>query len=411
MSLDDQRPKTPVVLLDRIGYAFYRDSEGRSFLPADRFDVRLVTALAKAAEANGEELESVLAVDGHDERALSEAVRFQSTFGGRRAARLVAVTERFLLLAARLREELGIPGQRVPQTLPFRDKVVMKEHLARHGIRVPAFAPFTETAARELLRSHPAVVAKPRLGTGSTEITVLRGEADLAAFTAAHADRLANFEVEQFVTGRLYHVDSMVEDSKPVAAIAGGYIDETTSYERLLPCRDVGVPPGPLLDTLLDFNRRVLETFPGFTGVTHHEMFVAEDGEVYLCEIAARAGGGGVIAGFLSRTGVNLDEAMIRAQLGEPLPTTEGPADHLTGFIVIYAGPGTLREPLTAPDEAWVLESQILAEPGTALTGPQNCNDAAAIVSVRGDSPEEVVRRLDQVHAHMAAALGSISAG
>ncbi|MFI6444110.1 ATP-grasp domain-containing protein [Kitasatospora sp. NPDC050543] len=400
-----------MVLLDRIGYAFYRDAEGRAFLPAGQFDVRLVTSLAKAGEASGDELASVLAVDGHDERALIEAVRFQSTFGGRKAARLVAVTERFLLLAARLRDELGIPGQGVAQTLPFRDKVVMKEHLARHGIKVPAFAPFTEAAARELLRSHRAVVAKPRLGTGSVEITVLRDEAELAAFTAAHAGRLADFEVEQFVTGRLYHVDSMVQDSKVVAAIAGGYIDETTSYQRLRPCRDVAVPPGPLLDTLLAFNRRVLETFPGFTGVTHHEMFVAEDGEVYLCEIGARAGGGGVIAGFLSRTGINLDEAMVRAQLGEPLPTTEGPADHLTGFIAVYAGPGTVREPIAAPDEPWVLESQILAEPGEVLDGPQNCNDAVAIVSVRGDSPEEVVRRLDRVHDHMAVALGSIAAG
>ncbi|MGW4897570.1 ATP-grasp domain-containing protein [Kitasatospora sp. NPDC004240] len=409
--MDELTQRVPVVLLDRIGYDFYRDADGRPFLPADRYRVRLVTSLAKAAEAVGEELESVTAVNAYDERALIEAVEFQVSFGGREAHRIVAVTERLLLLAARLRDRLGLPGQSVPQTLPFRDKVVMKEHLRRHGIRVPAFAPFSEENARELLRRHPVLVAKPRLGSGSVEITVLRGEEDLAAFAAAHRGRFDEFEVEQFVPGRLYHVDSVVEDAEVVAAVAGGYLDDTTSYTALRPCRGVGVPPGPLLDSLLEFNRRVLAAFPGFTGVTHHEMFVTEDGEVYLCEIGARAGGGGVIAGFLSRTGVNLDEVMIRAQLGSALPATPGVADHLTGFIAIYAGPGTVREPLTAPDEPWVLESQILAEPGDLLSGPVNSNDAVAIVSVRGDTREEVVRRLDRVHAHMATALAAVTAG
>ncbi|MFF7361539.1 ATP-grasp domain-containing protein [Streptomyces sp. NPDC008125] len=404
--MSDQRRKIPVLLVDRIGYSFYRDRGGRLFLPEDRYSVRLVTSLDHVGEATGKELESVIAVDVYDDRALADAVHHQAGFKGLRADRLVAITERLLLRAAELREELGLPGQTVREALLFRDKVRMKEHLSAHGIRVPEFAPFDEAAALDLLLRTGAVVAKPRLGSGARDIFVLRSRSEIASFAAEQGDRLAEFEVEEFIEGELFHVDSVVQDSKVLAAVAARYIDETTSYTRLRPCRDVAVAPGPRLDALLEFNESVLAAHPGFTGVTHHEMFV-RDGEIVFCEIGARAGGGGVIAGFLSRTGVNLDEAVIQAQVEGTVPVPAAPAGYLTGFTVIYADAGVLQQPLTPPDEPWVLECQVLARPGDRLTRPENCNDAVAIVSVRGDSEDEVIQRLDQVGRHMTPVVSS----
>src|SRR5207344_3227471 len=45
--------------------------------------------------------------------------------------------EPYMLLAARLREELGLPGLTVQQTVPFRDKERMKQVLDAAGIRTP----------------------------------------------------------------------------------------------------------------------------------------------------------------------------------------------------------------------------------------------------------------------------------
>ena len=45
--------------------------------------------------------------------------------------------EPYMLLAARLREELGLPGLTVAQTLPFRDKERMKQLLDAAGLRTP----------------------------------------------------------------------------------------------------------------------------------------------------------------------------------------------------------------------------------------------------------------------------------
>ena len=45
--------------------------------------------------------------------------------------------EPYMVLAARLREELGLPGLTVEQTVPFRDKERMKQLLDAAGLRTP----------------------------------------------------------------------------------------------------------------------------------------------------------------------------------------------------------------------------------------------------------------------------------
>ncbi len=45
-----------------------------------------------------------------------------------------------MVLAARIREVFGLPGMTVEQTLPFRDKELMKQVLDAAGIRTPRHA-------------------------------------------------------------------------------------------------------------------------------------------------------------------------------------------------------------------------------------------------------------------------------
>jgi hypothetical protein len=388
--------RLPVVVVDRIGYASYRDTDGRAFLPADRFEVRLVTGLDKLAEASGAELSAVVAVSRSDHETFLDAARLLYRAGGRPAGRITAITERYLLPVAVLREELGLPGMTVAQTLRFRDKVTMKEHLRGTGIRIPDFARYSPPAARELLGRYPAIVAKPRLGAGAAEVSVLRSVAELERFEQLRAGRLEDFDVEEFIAGRVFHIDSVVDRGRVVAATAADSIDDTTSFATKQYCRGVAVPSGPLLDQLLAFNASVIAAHPDYLGVTHHEVFVSPDG-LCFCEIAARAGGGGVLAGFRSRTGVNLDEVALSAHLLDEVPQRIEIADHLTGYALLYAGPGRVLAMPAAPVEDWVLEVQLIASPGEVLEPPADWGDAVAVVSVRGDTEAQVRHRLDEL--------------
>ncbi len=394
MHVDTAR-RTSVIVLDNLGYDNYRGRDGRPYFPADQYDVRLVTDLALVGKAHGPEVDSVLGVQLGDEQSVAEAVEFMCHAGGETATKLVAVSEALLLPAARLRERLGLPGQSLRQALRFRDKVTMKQCLADRGLRVPDFAPFSSDAAHRLLRTHGTVVAKPRLGAGSIGVAVLRSGQDISAFVAANKSWLDEFEVEEFIEGDQYHIDSVVDRGRCVAATAGRSLDPTTAYRDLAPYRDVATRPGALNDALLSFNREVIACFPEFSGVTHHEVFVQKD-EVVFCEIAARAGGGGVVTGFRSRTGVDLHQVAVTEQLTGTVPAELTVAPHLTGYVLIYADTGTLTGPVPPLRAPWVVEFKTLGAPGVHRPRAQHWGDAAVMVSVLGETEEEVAARLEQ---------------
>ncbi len=79
--------------------------------------------------------------------------------------------EPFMVLAAKIREVLGLPGMTVEETIPFRDKEIMKQVLDRHGIRTPNHVSSTtkdgvRAAAKQI--GYPICV-KPISGAGSAD--------------------------------------------------------------------------------------------------------------------------------------------------------------------------------------------------------------------------------------------------
>ncbi|WP_327404486.1 hypothetical protein OG194_33415 [Streptomyces sp. NBC_01288] len=388
--------KMAITVLDRLGYTFYTDEDGQSLFPADRFDVRLVTSLEKLPLAVGESLQCVVGVHRLDQQALLDAARFVSGSGALPSQRLLVLTERLQLPVAELRAELGLGGLQPDEVRPFRDKVVMKEHLSRQGIRVPEFAPYSHDAAMALLKKYGKVVVKPRAEAGSMDINIVSGESDLRDVEARLEDRLTDFEVEEFIDGELHHIDSVVEGSRVITATAGHSIHSTTAYLTQDHFWDIEVAPGPLFDRLRAFNDRVIACYPGFSGVTHHEVYVTADGEIVFGEIAARLGGGGIRAGLRARTGIDLVAAMIAAQVGDPLPRPTRWSEQLSGYTLVYV-PGLHMTRAVDLDHPWVLEQQVYATPGSAMDPPRAWEQAAAIVTVSGRDEHEVAERLLQV--------------
>src|SRR5947208_2109501 len=63
--------------------------------------------------------------------------RVERWLGGRKVDRILANWEPLVMVAARLRERLGVPGMSVDAVRGFRDKQLMKERVAAAGLRVP----------------------------------------------------------------------------------------------------------------------------------------------------------------------------------------------------------------------------------------------------------------------------------
>ena len=70
-----------------------------------------------------------------DEQGIIDAVRQHAAHV--RIDQVESLWEPTMVLAARLREMLGVPGMTVAQTIPFRDKEEMKRVLDAAAIRTP----------------------------------------------------------------------------------------------------------------------------------------------------------------------------------------------------------------------------------------------------------------------------------
>ena len=104
-----------------------------------------------------------------DEGAVLDALRGLSRHAS--IDQVECLWEPYMILAARIRETFGLPGLTVEQTVPFRDKELMKRLLDAAGIRTPwhvsarTVAEVWEAAGKV---GYPLIV-KPIAGAGSAD--------------------------------------------------------------------------------------------------------------------------------------------------------------------------------------------------------------------------------------------------
>ncbi|MBL9087715.1 MAG: ATP-grasp domain-containing protein [Planctomycetia bacterium] len=230
-----------------------------------------------------------------DEAATVEAVRrWAPTIGG--IDRVEVLWEPGMLLAARLREALGVPGMTVAQTVPFRDKESMKQVLDAAGVRTPHHRRATSEAevraAAEQL-GYPLII-KPIAGAGSADTYRLENRAELEA-ALPKVRHVKEMSVEEFIEGEEFTFDTVCSKGrilfhncawyrpKPLVARSNEWISPQT-----IALKDLTVPP---LQPGIELGRRVIQAL-GFTdGFTHMEWFLTPRGEAVFGEIGGRPPG------------------------------------------------------------------------------------------------------------------------
>jgi formate-dependent phosphoribosylglycinamide formyltransferase (GAR transformylase) len=204
--------------------------------------------------------------------------------------------EPYMVLAARLREQLGLPGLTVAQTVPFRDKERMKQLLDAAGLRTPRHRA-TETvagvwAAAEQV-GYPLIV-KPVDGAGSADTYRADSAAELDAILPAlrHVPRVS---VEEFIDGEEFTYDTICAGGQVLVENICQYHPrplQTKLHEWISPVtlalRDLEAPG---LQGGRELGRAVLRALGFADGFTHMEWYRKADGEVVFGEIGARPPG------------------------------------------------------------------------------------------------------------------------
>ncbi|HET6209062.1 MAG TPA: hypothetical protein VFD94_01690 [Jatrophihabitans sp.] len=313
-------------------------------------------------------------------------------------AGIIALSEVDVLRAAQLRSSYGLPGMGYQTALLFRDKIAMKRRLAEAAIRVPRHRSVdsgldVRQAAAEY--GFPFVL-KPRLGGGSVGAEILRDEAELVEaldrglwpnfYTPAH------LEAEEFVEGRLHHIDGLIIDGQlrvhTVSAYRSDLLEFATPVSSLMIDQHSATA-----DRLTDFTVRVLAELglfgSGIHSYFHCEVFDAGDGLV-LCEVAARPGGLGIVDQLDSYHGVSTFEWLLASTLlGETwsqLPA--GPSGDLVGFVGIPVGWTAEQARALVPDANWL--GQRVYDRGDRPAQQISSVDMNAVMMVRGRTEAEL---------------------
>ena len=214
--------------------------------------------------------------------------------------RVECMWEPCIVLAARVREALGVPGMTPDVALGFRDKPIMKERVMAAGLRVPHFARVS-TAAEALAAAERIgypVIVKPIAGAGTADTYRADDPGELRGVLGAVGHH-SEVNLEEFIDGEEFTYDTVCIDGAPVFESVAQYHPkplEGRNHEWITPAQIVFRDPyQPELRGGIELGRGVLKALGMGTGFTHMEWYRKPDGEVVFGEIGARSPGGKLV--------------------------------------------------------------------------------------------------------------------
>jgi hypothetical protein len=262
----------------------------------------------------------------------------------REFARVVALDDYDVEMAAELREHLRLPGLSASGARFFRDKLAMRTRAREAGIPVPEFTGiFNYDRLRDFMGSVSAPwMFKPRTLAGAEGIRKLHTSEELWRLLDQLGDQKSYYLLERFLPGDVYHVDALVWQGEVIFSLASRYgVPPMTAFHgrdifttRVLPQESAEAAE------LRALNERVVGAMGRESGPTHTEFIRDQNGEFYFLETAARVAGGSIDKLIEAATGVVMWQETARIELselrGEPYAPPPQRA-HYAGLIACFS--------------------------------------------------------------------------
>lgn len=229
-------------------------------------------------------------------------------------------------LVGKLRDRYHIEGDGEKQLDLYRDKTLMKQCLQKHHIRVPFFVHFDcEAAQRDPESYFHHLVKQVKL---PFIIKPLTGMAGLFTYKIHHIkdylDKISSllaqphsYEVEEFITGKLYHIDTVAQNKQLLTQFCSEYFSPLLDFQK---GKIVGSIPllenSPLDLQLKQLNLNILMALGITNGASHMEIFCNDQQELIFLEVGSRPPGLFVSENYQRAYGYNIYNQDLLAQLG-----------------------------------------------------------------------------------------------
>lgn len=241
---------------------------------------------------------------------------------------LITANESCMPTLSELAEHFSVKGLSRHTTKLFTNKLMMKERLIQAGIRVPKFMPFdleqyhqhkTEYL-NQIEQSIPyPFIAKPVSLVGGASVTIISSKAELTAWANKIVHSPYQYEMEEYISGKLYECDTIIQNSKIIFTSVCEYAWPVHFYKEGFPIGSLWLPPSETVhQKLSEFNQKIIDCLQPPDGATHCEIFISDKDESVFLEIAARTAGVLVTPQIEHITGVNMELEHFKARLHIP---------------------------------------------------------------------------------------------
>ncbi|MCA0365812.1 MAG: ATPase [Bacteroidetes bacterium] len=269
--------------------------------------------------------------------------------------------------AALVREHFRIPGMGQTTARYFRDKLAMRVQAEDFGIPVPDFSPlFTDIDITEFLENTQGPwLVKPRSEASAAGIKKVYSKDEAWSHIHSLGDDRHQFLIECFKPGDVYHIDSLIIDSKIVFERCSQYLSPPFDVAHGGGIfRSVTVEHGSIDDEALSLiNHQVMNAFGMRFSAAHTEVIKCHaDGNYYFLETASRVGGAHLAEMVETSSGINLwkEWAKIETAVAEKkkyiLPKVE---KSYSGIIIsLSSQQWPDMSPFNDPEVVWVMNEE-----------------------------------------------------
>jgi len=315
------------------------------------------------------------------------------------SVRLCTHDELLLLPIARLRQSMNISGDRLDDLEPYRNKLVCKKLLSKHGIRVPRNLEFIPSQSINIDdRSYDDLVSelktndlfiKPSSGMRSRNVRHITNasEFDSWKIDLSTDDMKIQYDVEEFINGNLYNCSAAMIDGEiiVIALMKNAY----SCYEFFVQRHALGgiiIPETKeIFKKIKKFAEAVFNRMPKLSNcVVHMEVFCNQKDELIFLEVAARPPGAIITSLIEYVTGIQLEKLHFQLQLGLK-PDLKPKQNGSAGWFWTPIPQGTIKEINTNPILRSDYELEETCSVDVKYNGPKEFGDTVTRISFFGN--------------------------
>lgn len=305
--------------------------------------------------------------------------------------------------AAYVAECLGLPGNPLKSVEVLSEKHLFREHLRKSGLPCPKSVSFDSGCSFDELACALRgfiwpIVVKPTDSSGSKGVTVVEDMdgIDAAASAARSYSRNGLLIAEEFIRrsypnvigGDIFVVDGEVRFWGLMDCLRDDCMGGMVPVGEMLPT----ALPAELLERVRDVLSRLVSSLGIVSGEMNVEVIVGEDGEPYVLELGARAGGNMIPVQLSDASGIDLVAASVRCAMGEDPGEVsfagDGPA---VAHLVLHSREAGDFDCVEYGALAPHLYREVLySEPGDKVASFENAGDAVGIAFFRFGYADEM---------------------